>query len=118
MDLRNNNITVGELLDNPKSRAVFQRRFGRYLKHPMVGAARSLSLAQLAAMADTHFRVEKGEDKGMTFTHVAVLEREDRKQELARLIGGTKVTQALLESAEELLNQAEGFKGGLKGDVS
>ena len=48
MDLRNNNITVGELLDNPKSRAVFQRRFGRYLKHPMVGAARSLSLAQLA----------------------------------------------------------------------
>ena len=51
MDLRNNNITVGELLDNPKSRAVFQRRFGRYLKHPMVGAARSLSLAQLAEMA-------------------------------------------------------------------
>ena len=51
MDLRNNNITVGELLDNPKSRAVFQRRFGRYLKHPMVGAARSLSLAQLAGMA-------------------------------------------------------------------
>ena len=51
MDLRNNNITVGELLDNPKSRAVFQRRFGRYLKHPMVGAARSLSLAQLAVMA-------------------------------------------------------------------
>ena len=49
MDLRNNNITVGELLDNP--RAVFQRRFGRYLKHPMVGAARSLSLAQLAEMA-------------------------------------------------------------------
>ena len=51
MDLRNNNITVGELLDNPKSRAVFQRRFGRYLKHPMVGAARSLSLAQLSVIA-------------------------------------------------------------------
>jgi len=51
MDLRNNTITVGELLDNPKSKAVFQRRFGRYLKHPMVGAARSLSLAQLAEMA-------------------------------------------------------------------
>ena len=51
MDLRNQKITVGELLDNPKSRAVFQRRFGRYLKHPMVGAARSLSLAPLAEMA-------------------------------------------------------------------
>ena len=51
MDLRNNNITVGELLDNPKSRAVFQRRFGKFMKHPMVGAARSLTLSQLAEMA-------------------------------------------------------------------
>ena len=45
MDLRNRQITVGELLDNPKSKAVFQRRFGQFMKHPMVGAARSLSLA-------------------------------------------------------------------------
>lgn len=41
MDLRNQTITVGELLDDPKSRAVFQRRFGKLMKHPMVGAARS-----------------------------------------------------------------------------
>ncbi len=51
MDLRNQTITVGELLDNPKSRAVFQRRFGRLMNHPMVGAARSLTLRQLAEMA-------------------------------------------------------------------
>ena len=51
MDLRNRQITVGELLDNPKSRAVFQRRFGKFMKHPMVGAARSLTLSQLAEMA-------------------------------------------------------------------
>ena len=51
MDLRNQAITVGELLDNPKSRTVFQRRFGRLLNHPMVGAARSLTLKQLAEMA-------------------------------------------------------------------
>ena len=51
MDLRNKTITVGELLDDPKSRAVFQRRFGKFMKHPMVGAARSLSLAQLQEMA-------------------------------------------------------------------
>lgn len=51
MDLRNKTITVGELLDNPKSKAVFQRRFGKFMKHPMVGAARSLSLAQLQEMA-------------------------------------------------------------------
>ena len=48
MDLRNQTITVGELLDDPKSRAVFQRRFGKLMKHPMVGAARSLTLRQLA----------------------------------------------------------------------
>ena len=51
MDLRNQKITGGELLDNPKSRAVFQRRFGKFMKHPMVGAARSLTLSQLAEMA-------------------------------------------------------------------
>ena len=51
MDLRNQTITVGELVDDPKSRAVFQRRFGKLMKHPMVGAARSLTLRQLAEMA-------------------------------------------------------------------
>ena len=51
MDLRNKSITVGELLDNPKSRAVFQRRFGKMMNHPMVGAARTLTLAQLTEMA-------------------------------------------------------------------
>lgn len=51
MNLRNNTITVGELLDDPRSRAVFQRRFGKFMKHPMVSAARSLTLSQLAEMA-------------------------------------------------------------------
>ena len=51
MDLRNQTITVGELLDDPRARAVFQRRFGKWMKHPMVGAARSLTLKQLAEMA-------------------------------------------------------------------
>lgn len=54
MDLRNRQITVGELLDNPKSKAVFQRRFGKFMRHPMVGAARSLSLAQLQEMASVY----------------------------------------------------------------
>lgn len=51
MDLRNQAITVGELLDNPRANAVFQRRFGKLMRHPMVGAARSLTLKQLAEMA-------------------------------------------------------------------
>ena len=51
MDLRNRTITVGELLDHPASRSVFQRRFGHLMKHPMVAAGRSLTLAQLSELA-------------------------------------------------------------------
>ena len=51
MNLRNNRITVGELMDYPPAKAVFQKRFPMVMRHPMVGAARSLSLAQLAEMA-------------------------------------------------------------------
>ena len=51
MDLKNNRITVGELLDDPKARAVFQRRFGKWMKHPMVAASRTLTLSQLMEMA-------------------------------------------------------------------
>lgn len=51
MNLRNNQITVAELMDNPKALAVFQRRFGRLIRHPLVGASHSLTLAQLTEMA-------------------------------------------------------------------
>ena len=51
MDLRNDRITVGELLDDPRARAVFQRRFGKWMKHPMVAASRTLTLSQLMEMA-------------------------------------------------------------------
>jgi len=54
MDLRNQTITVGELLDNPRSKAVFQRRFGKLMQHPMVGAARTLTLKQLVEMASVY----------------------------------------------------------------
>ena len=67
-------------------------------------------LPQLAAMADTHFSVEKGETNGRTFTHVVRLDREARKAELARITGGSHVTDALLESAGELLDQAEAYR--------
>ena len=50
-------------------------------------------LPQIAAMADTHFSVEKGEHKGRTFTKVERLSDEGREDELARLIGGASVTE-------------------------
>ncbi|MCI9119593.1 MAG: DNA repair protein RecN, partial [Flavonifractor sp.] len=67
-------------------------------------------LPQLAAMADTHFSVEKGERKGRTFTQVETLDRQRRKEELARLTSGEHVTVASLESAGELLDAAERYK--------
>ncbi|MEY8418553.1 DNA repair protein RecN [Oscillospiraceae bacterium 44-5] len=67
-------------------------------------------LPQIAAMADTHFSVEKGEKKGRTFTNVVRLGQEGRVEELARLIGGAAVTDVLKQSATELLEQAEGYK--------
>ena len=70
-------------------------------------------LPQLAAMADTHFSVEKGERDGRTYTEVRRLDREQRRQELARLTGGSHVSQTMLDGAEELLTQAEAFRAGL-----
>lgn len=70
-------------------------------------------LPQLAAMADTHFSVEKGEKNGRTYTEVRRLEREQRRQELARLTGGSHVSQTMLDGAEELLEQAEAFRAAL-----
>lgn len=51
LDLKHNTITLGELLADPRSKAVLQRRFGQLLSHPLAGAAKSLTLAQLAEMA-------------------------------------------------------------------
>ncbi len=51
MNLRNNTITLGELLDNPAAKAVLQRRFSQLLAHPMLGSARHLSLKQIISMA-------------------------------------------------------------------
>ena len=71
-------------------------------------------LPQLAAMADTHFSVEKGERDGRTYTRVVLLDREARKAELARITGGANVTEALLQSAGELLDAAERYRRNLE----
>ncbi len=70
-------------------------------------------LPQIAAMAGAHFLVCKGEKDGRTYTALERLDRPRRKEELARLIGGAAITPALLESAGELLDQAEAFRNSL-----
>lgn len=71
-------------------------------------------LPQLAAMADTHFSVEKWERGGRTYTQVLRLDREQRKGELARLTGGEHITAAMLAGAEELISGAEAYKRQLQ----
>ena len=61
-------------------------------------------LPQLAALATTHFLIAKEERNGRTYTTVTPLDREGRKRELARIIGGANITEITLKSAEEMLS--------------
>ena len=60
-------------------------------------------LPQLAALGDTHLLIAKEERQGRTYTTVTPLNREGRKLELARIIGGANITEITLQSAEEML---------------
>ena len=60
--------------------------------------------AQIASLADTHLLISKNFENERTFTKVSQLDYESRKQELARIMGGLEITETLLQSAEELLN--------------
>ena len=62
-------------------------------------------LPQLAALAQTHLLIAKSERDGRTYTSVTPLDFEGRKRELARIIGGTNITETTLRSAEEMLRR-------------
>ena len=61
--------------------------------------------AQIAALADSHFKIAKTVSGGKTYTGVTLLDHEGRKSELARIIGGVEITKATLDYAGELLAQ-------------
>lgn len=61
-------------------------------------------LPQIAALADSHYLVEKIETKERTATYIRKLQDKDRIYQVAKLLSGTKVTDASLKSAEELMN--------------
>jgi DNA repair protein RecN (Recombination protein N) len=63
-------------------------------------------LPQIAALADTHFRVEKFERDERTETAVTRLGKPERRDEVARMLGGLKVTPRTRAHAEEMLRQA------------
>lgn len=64
-------------------------------------------LPQIAAMADAHFLIEKMAENGSTVSQIRMLEREESISELARMLGGVKITDRVLESAKEMKELAE-----------
>ena len=67
-------------------------------------------LAQIASMADTHFLIEKQVEEGTTRTHVRKLKEQEITGELARILGGAKITDTVLKSAEEMKRLADAGK--------
>ncbi len=72
-------------------------------------------LPQIAAMADAEYTVEKRVENERTYTSVLHLDNAGRKQELARLIGGSMITETTLAGAAELLRLAEEAKSETNG---
>ncbi|HUT78601.1 MAG TPA: DNA repair protein RecN, partial [Polyangia bacterium] len=60
-------------------------------------------LPQISALADAHFVVTKAARRGRTVTRVARLDPEQRVEEVARMLGGSRVTPAIRDAARELL---------------
>lgn len=64
-------------------------------------------LPQIAAMADSHFEIEKHLQGTETITQIHVLKEHDSIRELARLLGGAEITPAVLENAKEMKELAQ-----------
>ena len=67
-------------------------------------------LPQIASMADTHFLINKKTETDNTYTVIEKLNREEKKKELARMLGGVKTTETTMQHAEEMLKLAEDIK--------
>ena len=70
-------------------------------------------LPQIAAMADTHFMIEKMEKDGRSVTDIFELKEENMINEIARLLSATEVTQAVISNANELKELATKYKQNL-----
>ena len=63
-------------------------------------------LPQIAAMADTHFLIEKSVENDTTVSHIHELSDEESVQELARMLGGVEITDKVVENAREMKKMA------------
>jgi len=64
-------------------------------------------LPQIAKFGDHHFRISKQVIDGRTSTTIAPLDKKDRVQEIARMLGGVEITRATLEHASEMLHNTK-----------
>ncbi len=71
-------------------------------------------LAQLSAMSDIHFKIEKSERDGRTYTSVTPLDEDGRAYELARITAGSAISETTLTNAKELMTLANETKGKIK----
>ena len=67
-------------------------------------------LAQIAAFADHHIRIQKETKDNRTSTHLTILDKKGRVQELVRMTAGEHVTKAAEENAAALLKAANSYK--------
>lgn len=64
-------------------------------------------LAQIAAQGDVHLYISKSVSDGKTYTNIKSLIEEERVAEIARIMGGMEITKLQLESAREMLRNAD-----------
>lgn len=67
-------------------------------------------LAQIAAMADAHYMIKKETEGGITRTGIHLLNEEESVRELARILGGAKITDAVIQNAAEMKSLAKQTK--------
>lgn len=86
---------------------VSEKMAGLSLEHQLICITH---LPQIAAMADHHFLIEKGENDGKTETAITAIRGEQQVRELARMLGGDTISDAVLNNAEDLIGQARAVK--------
>lgn len=86
-------------------------------KMMLIGRSRQVicitHLAQLAAMADSHFCIEKQAVDGSTETRIRKLSGQEMTEELARILGGAEITDAVRDNAREMKRLALQYKGNI-----
>lgn len=63
-------------------------------------------LPQIAAMADSHFLIEKSVEHQSTYSRIKRLKEEESIEELARMLGGVEITDTVMQSAREMKQMA------------